>query len=364
MSRGWKIGIGVVVAIVGVNALLSLLGSLTGGTPGGPTSSTYATGPDGLAAYASLVARAGHRVVRLREPAAKAVLDPDMTLVVLDPTFVSPDDARALRRFVSAGGRLVAGGTSSDTWLLRVLPGGPRWSPEGETSAHTLAPVPELSGLRHVEAAGVGSWQAAGPALPSLGGAESVVLAVASVGRGRLLMLADASPLENGFLARGDNATLGVGLAGSRRRPVVFAESYHGYGKSAGLVAIPSRWRALFLLGGAAVLALMLARGRRLGPAEREGRELAPSRQVYVDAVAALLARTHDRRTVARVLRARAEAIVARSGGNRTLASAEMIGLDASEVMALLQTEPSDDGLLAAGRSLAKLERIAMRRQA
>src|SRR6476659_7107649 len=135
MSRGWKVGLGVIAAIIAVNVGLALLGSLTGGTPGGPRSSSYATGRDGLAAYASLVARAGHQVRRLRKPAAKAVLDPATTLVVLDPALPTPADARALTRFVSAGGRLVGGGAESDAWLRRIVPRGPAWSADGSRDA-------------------------------------------------------------------------------------------------------------------------------------------------------------------------------------------------------------------------------------
>jgi hypothetical protein len=364
VSRGWKLALWGGGAIVVVNALLALLGSLTGGLPGGPTSSSYATGSDGLAAYASLVARGGHPVRRLREAAAGARLDPATTVVVLDPEFVTPDDARALRGFVTAGGRLVGGGTQSDAWLRRVLPGGPIWFPDGARSARTLAPVAELVDVRRVEATGVGSWRTLGPALPSLGGSGRTLLAVASIGHGRLVLLADASPLENEFLARADNAALGLGLAGPRGRSVVFAESYHGYGKRSGLVAIPSRWRALLLLGGGAVLALMLARGRRLGPAEPERRELAPPRRVYVDALAALLARTRDRPAIAAALRTRAEGVVARAGGAGQLSSAESLGLEKEEIAALLHPAPTDDGLLAAGRALARLERIVTRRYA
>ena len=68
-----------------------IVNSLAGGSPGGPTSSSYATGGDGLAAYASLLGRAGHPVSRLRTPLADARLDPRDTLVVLDADGVTRD---------------------------------------------------------------------------------------------------------------------------------------------------------------------------------------------------------------------------------------------------------------------------------
>ncbi len=345
MSRRLKVVLGIVGGIVVVNALLALLASYTGGTPGGPRSSSYATGDDGLAAYASLVARAGHRVQRLREPASKAALDPRSTLVLLDPRFVTRDDAEGLRRFVTAGGRLVAGGERSDAWLRRVLPDGPRWSPGGAEHASPLAPVAELRGVRSVAAAGLGSWSSLGPALPALAGRERTLLAVAAEGLGRVLLLADASPLSNAFLAEADDAALGLGLAGERGRPVVFAESYHGYGKSSGVGAIPSRWKALLVLAGVAAAAFVLARGRRLGPAEPDRRTLPPPRSAYVEALSALIGKTRDRAAVAASLRARATAL----GGS----AAELPSEDGLS---------SDEGLIATARALARLERNARRR--
>jgi hypothetical protein len=362
VSRRWKVALGVLGAIVAVNAALALVGSLTGGTPGGPSSSSYATGADGLGAYASLVARAGHPVRRLREAAAKAHLDSSTTVVVLDPAFVTPDDARALRRFVAGGGRLVAGGEGSDEWLRRILPGGPEWSTAGTRLALAFVPIAELTGVARVVADDRGSWQKLGSALPALAGGSRTLLAVASVGDGRVLLLADASPLENGLLARADNAAFGLGLAGARERPVVFAESYHGYGKSSGISAIPGRWQALLLLGGVSVLAFMLARGRRLGPAEPERRELAPPRRDYVDAMASLIGRTRDRPAAATALRERAHAVIARATGSDDLSSATSLGLEGHELGALLQPAPTEAGLIEAGRSLARLERAARRR--
>jgi hypothetical protein len=362
MSRGWKVALGVVGVIIAVNAALTLLGSLTGGTPGGPRSSSYATGGDGLAAYASLVARAGHPVRRLRAPAAKTALDPAATLVLLDPAFPTPDDSRALARFVAAGGRLVAGGTESEVWLRRIVAHAPAWSPDGVRDAFALVPIPEPGGRNQAEAAAGGFWVTPGSALPAVAGGGRTLLAVATIGAGRVLLLADASPLDNDLLGEADNAAFGLGLAGPRNRPVVFAESYHGYGKSSGVAAIPTRWKTLLVLGILAGLVLMLARGRRLGPAEPEERELAPPRRDYVDALASLIGRARDRPAVIAALEQRARTIVMRSTGSADLRGATALGLEPAELGALLQPDPGDAGLVDAGRALARLERAARRR--
>src|SRR5262249_37727361 len=113
VTRGGKIGLGIAGTLIAVNVGRREPGPLTGGTPGGPRSSSYATGDDGLAAYASLLSRAGHNVRRVRTGAADAGLSPRVelgesverldggndTVVLLDPSFVSGEDAKALRDF-------------------------------------------------------------------------------------------------------------------------------------------------------------------------------------------------------------------------------------------------------------------------
>ena len=112
------------------------------------------------------------------------------------------------------------------------------------------------------------------------------VVAVAQLGAGRAVLLADASPLHNRALARADSAAFGLAAAGAARRPVAFLETVHGYGEATGLAALPAR--ALWAIAGLALaaLALVWSMARRLGPPEDEARALAPPRRDYVEAVA------------------------------------------------------------------------------
>ena len=66
MSRGWRIGLFLLGLVVALNLLLGALGTVTGGTPGGPDSSSYATAARGSAAYAELLGHAGHAVEQVR----------------------------------------------------------------------------------------------------------------------------------------------------------------------------------------------------------------------------------------------------------------------------------------------------------
>jgi hypothetical protein len=363
VSRGAKLAIAAVVAVVALNVALSLLHSLLGGTPGGPASSTYATGPSGAAAYAALLARDGHPIERLREPPAAARLAPASTVILLDPqTALAPADADALRRFASAGGRLLLGGATG-SWLARIVTDPPAWSPAGAGVAGTLAPLSELAGVTRVGAAASGSWQG-GSALPLLGAGERALLSLAAVGAGQVWLLADAAPLQNRELGSADDAALGLALAGPRGRPVVFLESYHGYGSASGYAAIPARWWLAFALLFIAALTLMLASGRRLGPPQASERQLPPARWEYVESLAGILERSRRREEAIRPLRARLGRVIAERVGLGQApsdaelgAAARLLGVPEGEAGALSRPAATDADVVALGRALVRVSR-------
>ncbi len=360
MSLRWKLVLAGLSLLVALNVATNALQRLTGGSPGGPRSSSYATGGDGLAAYTSLLVDEGHPVRRAHSYPAGTPLRGDETAVLLDAQFVAPRDATALRLFVADGGRLIVGGAEPAEWLGELISPAPVWSPAPPTGRRVLAPVPEVAGLGPVAGAGAGSWQRTGAALPAYGGESRSLLAVAATGKGRVLFLADASPLQNANLATGDNARFAEALAGAPGRPVVFFESYHGYGPPAGLDGIPRAWLVLLAGLGLAALALMVARGRRLGPPEEERRELPPPRRAYVHSLAGVLARTRRPAEALEPVRAEARARIARRAGlppdaapDSLAAAARRFGLPAVEIDAMLGRPGTDDPVLATGRALA-----------
>jgi hypothetical protein len=358
LTRPWKIGLGIVATLVAIDLALRFLGSVTGGTPGGPRSSSYATGRTGLGAYAELLGHSDHPVDRLRKLPHSLHLDPAETVVLLDPPFVAERDALALRDFVAAGGRLVAGGADHD-WLRSLLARPPAGVAEGVSDPRVSS---RLAHVRRVETAASGAWSSPGSTEMLLGSPGAVVLAEASIGRGRALLLADASPLQNRLLDHRDNAQLGLDLAGPRGRPVAFLETYHGYGSSSGLRALPVSWKLLLAGLALAALVYMVARGRRLGPPESPERELPPPRREYVDALAATLARTRKRDEAVAGVRVRArEAVLRRAGlppdadDDALQAAARRLGVPDEEVAALVGHARTDEDVLAVGRALAHI---------
>ena len=352
-------GLAAVVVLFGVAVVV--LDRLTP-APQGPDSSSFATSPEGLAAYADLLRHAGHPVERRRRELARERLSPERTLVVLDPRGLPPEEARAIGAFVRAGGRLVAGGTSGTAWLEGALDEAPEPGAERDGDARPLVPVPETAGVATVSGPGLAGWGRAGAALPVLGPPEAPLAVLAVRGRGRALLLASAAPLQNRSLRRADNAALGLAAAGPAERPVVFLETVHGYGTASGLAALPAdaRW----LLGGLLLAALLFAwsHARRIGPPEENELPLPPPRADYVDALAGALVRTGRPAEVARPLRAAARERLERRAGLPADASdgalreaAERFGLPADEAAALLQAPRDLEGALAAGRAHARL---------
>lgn len=270
--------------------------------PSGPPSSTYATSPAGAAAYADLLARFGHPVTRLRTGLSESDLDPRGTVILVGAEDLPGRDRLAAQRFLERGGRLIVAGVPPPGLFELLLADPPSWTPEGPALSRPASDAPEVAAVRTVRTRRDGVFEEVGSATPLLAGPRGAVAAVASVGAGRLVLVADASPFQNRLLARADNAAFAVAVAGGENRPVSFAESVHGYGEAIGVAALPTRW--WWVLGGVviAALALMWARAMRLGPAEQRERDLPPPRRAYVEALGASLARTTPPEVIAQPL--------------------------------------------------------------
>ena len=291
-----------------------------------------------------------------------AALSPADTLVVLDPVGFDRDEERAVRRFVERGGRLVAGGAGATALLLEaLLADPPAWSSAGIRNAEPVGGAPEVTGLDSVRTAGEGSWSEPGATTPILGDGSRLLATVATLGRGRVVALADPSPLQNRLLATADNAGFGLAAAGDGRDRRVRRGARTATARRAGSGAIPGRWQAaLFGLTLAALLGVVAA-GRRLGPPEDAARPLPPARREYVDAVAVSLARTNRPAEALEPLQAAARARLARRAGLPPTASepqlraaAARLGWSAHETDALFAPPRTAVDVVAAGSALAR----------
>ena len=342
----------IVLALVVVEVGLSGFDAATrGAQSSGPTSSSLSTAHSGLAAYEELLARYGHPIGRQRGALADARLDRSTTLVVLDPGAIDRNDLANVRQFLVDGGRLVAGGTRPE-WLLELAPADiPGWTPIGDRTV--TVPAVDGSAPLTVETDGTGSWVEAG-------GRRALTFEPARQG-GNAVFLADASPLQNRLLGRADNAAFALSLAGESGRRVVFAEGVHGYGNASGLAAIPFRWKVALVAVALAALLAMVAAGRRLGPPEDDARRMPPPRRVYVDAVAATLARTRRPAEALAPLQHAIRADVTQRAGLDPHASpstirdaARALGFPGDETDAMFLPLDTDSRIVAAGRALVR----------
>jgi hypothetical protein len=290
-----RFALGLVAFLVAFGIVLAIAQALAP-SPKGPPSSSYATSPAGLAAYASVLRRSGHPVRQLRTRIAEKPPRADETLVVLDPDVMEPEEARAIGDWVRSGGRLVAGGSGDASWLDEVLEKPPVWTPGGGERRRTLVPVAETAGVTEVRSLDGGGWRKLGAALPAIGPAGGPLLVTARSGDGSVALLADASPLSNAALGVADGAALGLALAGGAKRPVAFLETVHGYGVARGFAGLPARVKWALLGLALTALVAIWAAGRRFGPSEDPDTEAPPPRVAYVDALAAALVRTKPSR--------------------------------------------------------------------
>jgi hypothetical protein len=322
----------------------------------GPDGSATTTGPAGLAAFTELLRQTGHGVSSTRAPFDRISLDSDTTIFIIGGASLNTAEVAALREYVERGGRLVVSQEGRLARLLLDLP--PTWRSSRPGEGRPVAPVPTVAGINRVTATGIGAWRDTGEALPVLAGSE-ILAAVAIVGNGQVVLLAQYDMLENENLAAADNARFGLNLAAGR--DAVFAEHLI-HGSAVGLGALSWRWK---LAGALLVVALVIwlaAVSRRFGPPEEKERPLPPPRRDYVDALAAGLARTRRPAEVVRPLRQRALQILERTedlgtapGERAIMGAATYFGLSEAEISALTGDPKTPAEATTAGRAALRV---------
>lgn len=330
----------------------------------GPAGSSYVTTPDGVAAWFELLERRGVETRRLRTPIDDATLSDLGTFVVVEPGLAefAPTERAALRRFVERGGTVVAAGIVDDALVAELVGFDPGWDPAGATTLRPWGAPP--GGPSEVTAAGFGSWERPGPALPLLGSARPVAVAV-SIGDGMVHLVADGSVFANWALATPGNARFAAAVVGDG--PVAFDEYRHGYTEAAS--ALPPSWRRTWPLLAFAVLVGLYTAGRRLVPPQETVRDLGPGRERYVRSLAGILARSGQTAGVLPALRAEARRLIAARAGlpadvdpARLEEAARRLRLDNPSVSAIMGVGDDEETLLTVQRALARLHASTIER--
>jgi hypothetical protein len=322
------------LTVLGIAGLLILLLTVIRGLVASPdptqgdSGSSYVPGLGGAKAAFVLLQRLGFDVVRSIEPLALLRGDPARTVLVLASPSQPPSeqDAKALRRFLDAGGVLLATGESSIDFLPDVV--GHRREGQEDTK-QTYTPVipsplarnapritmpallPGVSGARYVAVYA----DAKGPA----------VLA-ARFGKGQVIWWGSSDPLLNRSIADPGHVELlmnAVGPVGGRR--VLWDEHYHGHARSFWSYVAGTPLAPAFAQIALMVLAAAVTYSLRRGPLRSVPDDPRTDPLEFVDTMGALYARAGA---------ANAAVSVARSHARRALLSST--GLPATSTDARL----------------------------
>lgn len=217
-------------------------------------------------------------------------------------------EAAAVLDWVEAGGRLVLADPSSP--VAAQLDVEPRAAfPAAVGGADRVAPgcaVPEVAGVRRI--ATRSPWLlpdvAERPTVGCFPGSAGAHLRVVPHGDGRVLVLADRSPLTNELLDEADNALFALRLLDADAGPVVFGLPRPVDAPGSSLPQLlPAGATATGLGLVLALLVFMAARGRRLGLSPEETTPSPLPADALVRATAALYRNAGDRAHTTTLLR-------------------------------------------------------------
>ncbi len=289
----------------------------------------------------------------LRSAVSRSRVPLDATLLILDSPFPTNADRRAAADFARRGGRVIVAGSGARDWIDTRRP--------GITHSDVRTSRIQYPRKYRIQTSGTTRWS-------TRRGPELVV--ARRLGAGRMLLVADSSIFHNQLLAKRDNAAVALALVDNTNR-VAFAEGLHGLSGATGWAAIPGGWKIAIIGTALALLLAATARGRRIGPAEHEGRALDPPRRASADALAAALGRARradaalgNLRTITRqrviavgVDAASVDAITADATDATVHAAALAAGYSASEAAALVGPLTEKQSVISLGRAFARSQR-------
>ncbi|PYX72767.1 MAG: hypothetical protein DMG78_11270 [Acidobacteria bacterium] len=263
--RDRKLLLGSAVVFVLLIAGAIIFGSESGPKQEAPTS--YSTASGGAKAAYLLLLQSGYNVQRWEKPLTDLPKTAGTTVILADPMEAPTRGEReSLKTFLSDGGRIIATGMYSGTFL-----------PEndsvsdmllGMTSKKAAAVSPSVitRAAPEITIAPQARWPSYSAAYSLYGDGDEIVVVKYPYGRGEVLWWAAATPLTNAGLKEPGNLEFLLACLGNTKSPVLFDEYIHGYREDLGssVAHSPVRWLLLqFALLGLAVVATF---SRRSGP--------------------------------------------------------------------------------------------------
>ena len=230
-----------------------------------PTSYSIASG--GAKAAYLLLAQSGYNVQRWEKPLTDLPKTVGTTVILADPMEAPTREEReSLKNFLSDGGRIIATGMFSGTFLPEndSVPDvllGMTWK-----KASAISPSAITRAAPEITIAPQARWPSYSPAYPLYGNGDETVVVKYPYGRGEVLWWAAATPLTNAGLKEPGNLEFLLACLGDTKTPILWDEYIHGYREDLGssVAQSPVKWLILQLaLLGLAVVATF---SRRSGP--------------------------------------------------------------------------------------------------
>jgi hypothetical protein len=232
--------------------------------------SSYSTDWGGAKAAFLLLRNLGYHVERWgKSPEDLPVDETGNTVLILAEPFEggTADELAAIRRFVSAGGRLIGmGATAANIAPDAKATAIPDWHTQGKTYP-ALLPSPLTRDAPEITMVAPDEWTArASGQLSVYGETDKPVVVSYRVGRGAVIWWASPSPLTNGGIREKSNLALFLNSVGPQSTRVLWDEYFHGARGSltSYFAETPLPWAALQI--GLVFLAALFTFSRRAGP--------------------------------------------------------------------------------------------------
>src|SRR5579864_3512204 len=193
--------------------------------------SSYSTASGGAKAAYLLMLRSGYNVQRWERPLNE--LPKTATVILADPLEAPTREERdSLKSFLSDGGRIIATGMFSGTFL-----------PENDSvpdmllgmtskKAAAVSPSAITRAAPEITIAPQARWPSYSAAYSLYGDGDEIVVVKYPYGRGEVLWWAAATPLTNEGLKEPGNLEFLLACLGDTKSPVLFDEYIHGDRKS------------------------------------------------------------------------------------------------------------------------------------
>lgn len=232
-----------------------------------PEGSTFSSDATGLKVLYNYLDSMGVPVQTLQE---FDELPEGGTIVVVadEPLHVEPthEEGIRLRKWVADGGRLVLVGAHSRDILVKVPIGASRSALSTDTVLSPLLPSFYSDGVSRVRIGPTRFLTQDAAWVTHMKDIDGQVMASRAFGDGEIVWLSSTKPFTNAEIDKADDARLST-LVVAAATPVYFDEYHHGFVRGGSVWdRLGSGGQVSVLLVFAALLVLLVAVGRRLGP--------------------------------------------------------------------------------------------------